>query len=284
MIDAHVHVWDLTVRPQPWTDAFPPLQKSFSVDDLAPELSPDDRIVVVQTVAEFGESLELLALAAVDRRIAGVVGWVDLTGDVPEQLAELRAAPGGAALVGVRHQLQIEPDAHWLARGDVRAGLYALGEAGLVFDVVVSPEMLGLVVNTVDALPGTRFVIDHGGKPPLASSADGDVSAGPLRQWATDMATLAARQTVAVKISGLVTEADWQHWTLGQLTPAIEHLVRAFGPDRVMFGSDWPVCLLAADHPKVAQTLSSVVDRLPSAAADAIWGGTARTWYGLEDL
>ena len=282
MIDAHVHVWDLADRPQPWTDEFPPLQRSFAVADLAPDLDPGDRIVVVQTVAEYGETLELLARAADDQRIAGVVGWLDLTRPVAPEIDVLRRVPGGRYLVGLRHQLQIEPDPNWLARTDVRDGLREMGEAGLVFDVVVSPEALPAVLDCVRAVPGTRFVLDHAGKPPLAGAPTGALDVGPMAAWAADVTALADCPNVAVKLSGLVTEADWCTWTPGQLAPAVAHVVKAFGPDRVMFGSDWPVCLLAADYRRVRETMLSMVPALGADAGDAIWVGSAQAWYRLD--
>ena len=176
-LDAHVHVWDLAVRPQPWTAGMAALQRSFGLDDVAADLhaAGQDGVIVVHTVASFDETRELLALAAAQPLVAGVVGWADLAG--PGAAGQLRAAqagPGGHALVGVRHQLQEEPDQEWLARPQVRAGLRAVAAAGLAYDLVISPHQLPLVTATVTALPEVRFVLDHAGKPPIAS---GDLAA-----------------------------------------------------------------------------------------------------------
>lgn len=276
-IDAHHHVWDLDRRPQPWTDGLPALRRSFGYDELVPALDDAgiDATVLVHTVASFDETLEMLALAATHQRIAGVVGWLDLSGaGVADQIAEARSAPGGRRLVGARHQLQEEPDPRWLARPAVHAGLRALAAAGLAYDVVVSAHQLPVVIEAVRALPEVRFVLDHAGKPPIA--------AGELDDWRHDIAELATAPNVAVKLSGLVTEADWARWTVAQLRPVAGHVLASFGPERTMFGSDWPVCLLAAGYAAVVDAAAELTADLDEAAAQAVWGGTARTWYRLE--
>jgi len=277
-LDAHVHAWDLAVRPQPWTDGLPVLQRSFALDDVAADLRTAGQhgVVVVQTVASAAETRELLALAAAQPLIAGVVGWVDLSRpDVAGQLHAARSGPGGQALVAVRHQLQEEPDPGWLARPRVRDGLRAVAAAGLAYDVVISPHQLPLVTGTVAALPEVRFVLDHAGKPPIAS---GDLSA-----WAADLRALATWPNVVVKLSGLVTEADWASWTPAQLRPVMDHVLDRFGPDRTMFGSDWPVCLLAASYAEVVAAATPVLDGLTAAERAAVRGGTARAWYRLDE-
>jgi L-fuconolactonase len=276
-IDAHVHLWDLDVRPQPWTAPFPVLQRSFGVSDLKAVLAGSgvEAAIVVQASDSFAETLDLLSLAANESCIAGVVGWVDLTAnDVAGQLAALRAAPGGAHLVGVRHQLQVEPDPNWLARASVRAGLAAVAAAGLAYDIVVSPDQLGLVIDTVRRVPQLRFVLDHAGKPPIAS--------GDIGQWRQDMTRLASVDNVAVKLSGLVTEANWQQWSQPDLDPVIEHVLELFGPQRTMLGSDWPVCLLAAEYRRVLDSLDAGLGGIAHLSAQdraAVQGATAKCWY-----
>jgi L-fuconolactonase len=275
-IDAHVHLWDLDVRPQPWTDPFPVLRRSFRIDDLIAVLEPHgvDAAVVVQAGDTTGETLDLLELAAGARWLAGVVGWVDLTAaDVDRALAALRAAPGGERLVAVRHQLQVEPDPDFLSRPDVRAGLAAVAAAGLTYDVVISPWQLPIVTDAVAAVPALRFVLDHAGKPPIAGSAP------ELDRWRVDLARLAELPNVAVKVSGLVTEADLTAWTQADLDPVIAHVFECFDPSRVMAGSDWPVCLLAADYGAVQATLASAVDRLDAGERAEVLGRAAARWY-----
>ena len=288
-LDAHVHVWDLAVRPQPWTYRLPALQRSFGLDDVAADLRAAGQhgVIVVQTVASAAETRELLALAAAQPLVAGVVGWADLARpDVAEQLEAARSRPGGQALVAVRHQLQEEPDPGWLARPQVRDGLRAVAAAGLAYDLVISPHQLPLVTETVAALPEVRFVLDHAGKPPIGASqltagelATGDRHGGDMAVWAADLRALAARPNVAVKLSGLVTEADWDSWTPGQLRPVMEYVLDRFGPARTMVGSDWPVCLLAASYAEVVAAVTPVLDGLSPAERADVHGGTARAWY-----
>jgi len=277
VVDAHVHLWDLAVRPQPWTDQFPALQRSFLLRDLEAVLDGQGvaAAVVVQAGDSTGETLDLLALADATGRLAGVVGWTDLDAPgVAAALTALRAAPGGAKLVAVRHQLQVEPDPRYLARPGVRSGLAALAAAGLAYDVVVSAWQLPLVTETAAALPEVRFVLDHAGKPPIAS--------GDLTAWRADLARLAELPNVAVKLSGLVTEADWDSWTQADLSPVIDHALSCFGPRRTMAGSDWPVCLLAAGYAGVRATLDPALGQLDPAGRAEVLGGTAARWYRVN--
>jgi L-fuconolactonase len=274
VLDAHVHLWDLIARPQPWTAQFPALQRSFLLPELESVLDDHgtDAAVVVQAGDTTGETLDLLALAATTPKLVGVVGWADLDRpDVRRSLAALRMAPGGSKLVAVRHQLQAEPDPRYLARPGVRNGLTAVAEAGLAFDVVVSPWQLPLVTGTAAALPGVRFVLDHAGKPPIAS--------GALRAWRADLVQLAEQPNVAVKVSGLVTEADWATWTQADLAPVIDHVLACFGTERTMAGSDWPVCLLAASYATVQATLDPALGQLDAVGRAAVLGGSAARWY-----
>jgi L-fuconolactonase len=276
-IDAHHHLWDLASRPQPWTAGLAPLERSFAYDELLPQLDAAgiDGTVVVHAVASVAETQELLALAAEEPRLLGVVGWVDLTSDsVGTDVAEIRTFAGGDRLVGVRHQLQVEPDPDWVARPVVRRALQHLGDAGLVYDVVVSPEQLPGVTAAVDATPGTAFVLDHAGKPGLARR--------DLTAWRRDIAELARRENVSVKLSGLVTEADWDSWTVADLVPVVETVLEAFGAKRTMWGSDWPVSLLAdTDYATWVRVSEELLAGLSVDEAHAVWGGTACRVYGL---
>ncbi|HTF49598.1 MAG TPA: amidohydrolase family protein [Pseudonocardia sp.] len=276
-VDAHHHVWDLAVRDQPWTAGLPALRRSFALAELEPELRREgiDATVLVQTVDVPEETPELLALAAKHPVIAGVVGWVDLTApDVADRIAELVAGPGGRRLVGIRHGVQGEPDPRWLCRDDVRRGLAAVADAGLVYDLLVVPVQLPAAVETVRALPGLRFVLDHAGKPMIAQ--------GERAGWAADIAALGAEDNVAVKLSGLVTEADLDNWSIDDIRPYAEDVLAAFGPERTMYGSDWPVCLLAADYPRVAGLARALIAGLSEVERDAVLGGTAARWYRLD--
>ncbi|MFF8933444.1 amidohydrolase family protein [Streptomyces paradoxus] len=245
VVDAHHHVWDLSVRDQGWITGpeLAPLRRDFTMKDLEPEAAAAgvDGTVLVQTVTVPEETPEFLALAAGHDLIAGVVGWTDLTRpDAAEELARLRELPGGRYLKGIRHQVQGESDPEWLLRPDVRRGLAAVADAGLVYDLVVLPHQLPACVRAAAALPGLTFVLDHLGKPPVAS--------GTLEPWASGLCALAALPNTVAKLSGLVTEADLTSWTVEDLRPYAEVALEAFGPGRLMYGSDWPVSTLGVTY------------------------------------
>jgi L-fuconolactonase len=277
-IDAHQHVWDLSVRPQPWTEAFPVLQRSFSLDDVRGDQAAADVVgtLLVQCVADVDETSELLAIAAREPFVRGVVGWLDLdAASFADDLAALRAAPGGDRLRGLRHQLQVEPDKGWLERAGVRRSLAVLGDAGLAYDVVVSPEQLRQVVATARELPGLRFVLDHCGNPPLR---DGDLGA-----WRRDLAALAALPNTAVKLSGLGTHGTWGAASADEVRPVVDSVLGSFGPARTAFGSDWPVCRLSAPYQEVVALTEAVTADLSAEERDLVWFGAATAWYGLTD-
>jgi len=276
-VDAHCHLWDMAVRDQPWTAGLPALRRSFWVEDLRANLRSAgvDSAVVVQTVCVPDETPELLALAGAAPEIGGVVGWVDLcSAGVGASIAALRELPGGNELVGLRHQVQEEPDPSWLCRPEVRRGLRAVGAAGLVYDLVVLPHQLEAVTETVAALSEVRFVLDHGGKPPIAT--------GAMSPWSDHISELGRMGNVAVKLSGLVTEADHKSWTVEQLGPYVEVLLGAFGPGRTMWGSDWPVCLLASSYEGVMAAARALTAAMSPDEREAIFGGTATRWYALR--
>jgi L-fuconolactonase len=269
-VDAHHHLWDLAVRDQPWIHgpALSPLRRSFGVEDLVDAAPGIDATVLVQTVCVPEETPELLALAAAHELIAGVVGWVDLTApDVADALAAVRSE----WLVGIRHQVQGEPDPRWLCRADVRAGLRVVRDAGLVYDLLTLPPQLPAAIETVRALDDLLFVVDHLSKPPIAS--------GELEPWAAWMRELARHENVVCKLSGMVTEADWNAWTVEDLRPYVDVVLDAFGPDRLLFGSDWPVCTLAASYGDVVAATEALI---PAECHAAVFGETCRRIYTLD--
>jgi L-fuconolactonase len=278
IIDAHHHVWDLSVRDQDWItgEALAPLRRDFSVDDLRPEASAAgvDATVLVQTVAVADETPEFLALAAGAELIAGVVGWADLTApDVAVTLSGLRGLPGGEFLVGIRHQVQGEPDPDWLCRADVLGGLRAVADAGLCYDLLTLPHQLPAAIRAATKIPELTFVLDHLSKPPIRT--------GELEPWADRLRVLGRLPNVVCKLSGMVTEADLETWKVADLRPYADVALEAFGPERVMFGSDWPVCLLAAPYGRVFEVARELTSHLSAAERDAVFGGTAARTYGL---
>jgi L-fuconolactonase len=274
-IDAHHHLWDLGRRPQPWLrgEALDPINRTFQLPELAPLLAAHtiDATVVVQSSSSLDETRELLDIAGQSGGlIAGVVGWADLT---DPGLAEVLASLTGP-LVGIRHQVQDESDPAWLARPDVRAGLAGVAAAGLAYDLLVTPRELACAVATARALPEVRFVLDHGGKPPVA--------AGGWEPWTALITELAALPNVSCKLSGLITEADWASWRPQDVQPYARHLLDAFGPERVLFGSDWPVCTLAGRYADVYALAEQAVAALAPAEQAAVLGGNAARVYRLD--
>ncbi|MFE9879096.1 amidohydrolase family protein [Streptomyces sp. NPDC005784] len=275
-VDAHHHVWDLSVRNQDWITGpeLRPLRRNFGIADLTPEADSTgvDRTVLVQTVTVAEETPELLALAERSALVAGVVGWTDLTRpDVADDLARLREMPGGRRLRGVRHQVQGERDPRWLLRPDVRRGLAAVADAGLVYDLVVLPRQLPACARAAAEHPGLTFVLDHLGKPLVAT--------GALDPWAGAVRELAALPNTVCKLSGMVTEADPARWTVDDLRPYADTVLEAFGPDRTMFGSDWPVCTLAATYAQVVWTAEELTAALNENERQAVFTGTATRVY-----
>jgi L-fucono-1,5-lactonase len=282
-VDAHHHLWpEPTQAEYPWmTDELAAIRRPFTPDDLAPLLAAAGirATVLVQTRSSVAETETLLAAAVAHPFIAGVVGWVDLTDPgIADAIARLRSLPGGNRLVGIRHQVQDEPDPAWLRRADVRRGIAAVAAAGLAYDLLVRTRELPAAVDTAQALPQVRFVLDHLAKPPIA--ADGDA----LAAWAHALRLLAARPNVAAKLSGLVTEADWTSWTVEDLAGPIRVALEAFGPERLLFGSDWPVCLVAASYQRVVDAVIAALDRagLTRVDRDGVLGANAIDAYRLR--
>ena len=279
IIDAHHHLWDPAVREYGWLagDVLAPIRRAYRPGDLRAKAAESgvDGTVLVQTVSDVDETVDFLAMADANRDlILGVVGWVDLTDPtVADTLAALRDKPGGDRLVGIRHQAQDEDDPAWLARPDVLRGLAAVAAAGLAYDLLVLPHQLDAAITAVTEVPQGRYVLDHAAKPPIAS--------GEREPWASRIRELAARPNLACKLSGLVTEADWTQWTVEDVRPYAETVLTEFGPNRVLFGTDWPVCELASSYPGVTELARDLCADLSEADRAAVFGGNAREWYRL---
>lgn len=277
IVDAHHHFWDPARADYPWlTDELARIRRPFGPADLARELKPTgvDATVLVQTRSSVDETREFLATAAATPWIRGVVGWVDLThDDVADAIASLRAGVGGGRLVAIRHQVHDEDDPEWLLRPDVQRGIRAVGATGLVYDLLVRARELPAAAELVRSLPDVRFVVDHLAKPPIRT--------GELEPWARRVASFGGLENAWWKLSGLVTEADWQGWRSADVAPFVERVLDLVGPDRLLFGSDWPVCLLAASYGEVVGLARELTASLTEAERSAIFGETARRVYGL---
>ncbi len=231
--------------------------------------------VVVQTLNVPEETPELLAVAEANPLVRGVVGWVDLRGSgVGDRIADLRALPGGDRLVGFRHLAQDESDDEWSCRSDVLEGLGDVEDSGLVYDVLVRSHQLRSAITAARARPTLRFVLDHFGKPPIAT--------GEIEPWRSLITELARCENVVVKFSGLVTEANLSKWSAKDLRPYVDVVLSAFGPRRMMFGSDWPVCQLAATYHEVVSVAQQLTSQLSAAEEGLVFGATAEHWYGLD--
>ena len=279
IVDAHHHLWDPARRAYPWmTGAAAPLRRRYGLDELRAVTAPAavTATVAVQAAMEEAETVDLLdAALASGGLIAGVVGWVDLTAeDVADRLAALRARPGGERLAGIRHQVHDEPDPAWLDRADVQRGLAAVAEAGLPYDLLLFPPHLPAAVRVAAALPQLTLVLDHGAKPPIA--------AGGWEPWSSDLAALAAHEQVHAKLSGLVTEAPWDRWREAGIGRYAARLLELFGPERLMVGSDWPVCTLAASYAEVLALAQGALGGLDERERAAVLAGTATRVYGLR--
>lgn len=277
-IDTHHHFWDPATADYPWmTDALAVIRRKFSPVDLRPSLSEVGvtQTILVQTRSSYKESFEFLEIAADTEFVCGVVAWVDLTSpSVSDDLTRLKDSKGGSYLVGIRHQVHDEEDPDWMLRDDVRRGLSAVAQHDLVYDLLLRPRELAAAIKTVQAMPEARWVLDHIAKPEIAS--------GGWEPWARDMRRLAeASPTCWVKLSGMVTEADWTCWTAEDLVPYVEHVLACFGPERCMLGSDWPVCLLAAPYDKVMSTARQLIAGLSAEAQQQILFENAIAAYKL---
>jgi L-fuconolactonase len=278
IVDAHHHFWDPATADYPWlTDELAAIRRPFGPDDLAPLVAASgiDATVLVQTRSSLAETEAFLAIAAETPFIRGVVGWIDLTDPAADEaIARLRAGPGGDRLVGIRHQVHDEDDPDWLRRADVRRGIAAVGRADLAYDLLVRARELPAARATADALPDVRFVVDHLAKPGIRFGTD--------RRWKAEVHEFGDVRNVWWKLSGLVTEADWQTWRPEQIQPFVDEVLEVAGPDRLLFGSDWPVCLLAASYIDVLATAGWLIDSLGAGDQVAILGSNAVDVYRLE--
>jgi L-fuconolactonase len=273
-IDAHQHFWDLTKLTCPWMpEGDSVLRRNYLPADLAPILQRHnfDGTVLVQANVLLEETWWLLELARQHELIRGVVAWVDLTD--PEVNHVLDRCQQHEKFSGVRHIVHDEPDVRWLLRPDVLGGLRELARRDIPYDLLLRPVHLPLLPELADKVPGLRMVIDHIAKPRIATHE--------FEPWATHMERAAQIPGMHCKISGMITEADHRTWTSEDLRPYVQHVLRIFGPERLMFGSDWPVCLLAGSWKKVLAAFTQACGPVPQTEREQMLGETAIRFYNL---
>jgi L-fuconolactonase len=275
-IDAHQHFWRYEAAEYAWIDdSLSALRRDFLPEESAREMARVglDACVAVQARQSLDETRWLLSLADAHPSIAGVVGWVDLQADdVRDQLREFANHP---KLVGIRHIAQSEPDDRFLVRPQVVRGIGLLCEFGLAFDILIYRRQLAAAAELAARLPGQRFVLDHLAKP--------DIHGREIDRWERDIRRLADHPNVFAKLSGLVTEADWKRWTSDDIRPYLDVAFDAFGWNRLMIGSDWPVCTVAADYTRTINVVLDYVAARPQHERDAVAGGNAQRFWDLPD-
>ena len=278
-VDSHQHFWSFSRDQYGWIvdGGLKVLERDFLPSDLEPLLDAHGMAgsVAVQARQSLEESRWLLELAAQSPRVLGVVGWVDLrAADVARDIAHLREGPGGEHLVGIRHVVQDEAPG-FLDGARFRRGVGALTLQGLVYDLLIYAHQFEEAVRFAAAVDGVPMVLDHIGKPKIAS--------GERSEWNRSLRALAALEHVSVKVSGLVTEADHRAWTKEQLLPYLDDTLEAFGAGRLLFGTDWPVCTLAATYVDVVEIVEGWASALSSDERNALFGGNAARVYGLTE-
>lgn len=279
-IDSHQHLWRYSAEEYPWIGAgMQRIARDFLPVDLAGVAKPQGigGSVAVQARQSLAESRWLLELADADPFVRGVVGWVDLqSADVVWQLEPLAAHP---RFVGVRHVVQDEPDPRFLLGEAFVRGLRQLRRFDLTYDLLLYPEQLPAAVELVGMLPEQPFVLDHLAKPRISQGAAWDGFAG----WRRDVEAVATHDNVTCKVSGMVTEAAWRGWKPADFVPFLDVVLAAFGPERLMFGSDWPVCLVAAEYADVVAIVREFFSQASAGEQARIFGDTATQFYGLSE-
>lgn len=280
-IDSHQHFWDISQFSYPWMPPPPEagqpasiLRRNYLPEDLKPILDAHhfDGCVAVQAAGQMEETWWLLKLAEENEFVRGVVGWVDLTD--PMLGSTLDACQKHPKFRGVRHIAHDEPDLRWLLRDDVVAGLTEVAARDLPYDLLLRPPHLPLIPELADRVPNLRFVVDHIAKPIIHEAL--------VEPWARDLEVVSRISGMHCKLSGMITEADHQRWRADDLRPYVQHVLSLFPPERLMFGSDWPVCLLAGSWKQVLAAFTQACGPLPNPVREQILGGTAVAFYGLK--
>jgi len=273
-IDSHQHFWKYDAGEYGWiNDSMKSLRRNFMPEDLEPELERNgfDGCVAVQARQTLQETRWLLELASRHPFVKAVVGWVDLKS--PELRVQLESLCGNSKLTGIRHIAQSEPDDRFLMRSDFLAGIAMLEEFNLTYDILIYTRHLPVSAEFVAGFERQRFVLDHLAKP--------DIRGRELAMWSQDLRELAKFQNVYCKLSGLVTEADWDNWTEEDFIPYLDVAFECFGAARLMIGSDWPVCTVAGNYSRVVDVVKNYLQKFPTEVREAVLGETAREVYRL---
>jgi len=274
-IDAHQHFWVYNAREYAWIDeTMVPLRRNFLPVDLKPELEQEGLhgCVAVQAQQSLEETRWLLGLAERNPFVLGVVGWADLRS--PRLRSDLQSLAGNPKLVGMRHIVQSEPEDRFLLQPDFLHGISLLEEFDLAYDILIYPRHLQVAAEFVARFPRQRFVLDHLAKPPIKS--------GNIYSWEKGIRALASLPNVYSKLSGLVTEADWQNWKPEHLKPYLDVAFDSFGASRLMIGSDWPVCTVAGSYPQVMRVVKEYLAKFSKEVNDAVLGDNAQAFWRLK--
>jgi L-fuconolactonase len=281
-IDSHHHLWDLSIRPQEWMvgDGMEPVKRNFDTTDLrsAIEGTGIEKTILVHATTTHAETYELLALADVDPTIVGVVGWLQIdSADAIKECEKYLQAPGASYLKGIRDVAQDLPDSSYLAKPQSIATVKELGKLGLTYDILTKTPELQAAIDLVQACPDVQFVLDHISKPYIAK--------GELEPWKSLITKLASFENVSCKISGMVTEAKWNAWEVSDFAPYVDHIIESFSPQRLMFGSDWPVALLAtSSYSEVINLAEALTVKFTETENELFWRNNALSSYKITKL
>jgi L-fuconolactonase len=278
-IDSHHHLWDLSIRPQEWMvgDGMEPVARNFDTNDLRAAIAGTkiEKTVLVHATTTYDETYELLEIAQVDETVIAVVGWLQI--DSPDAISHCEKyleAPGGIYLKGIRDVAQDLPDSNYLAKPQSIATVQQLGKMGLTYDILTKTPELRAAIDLVKACPDVQFVLDHISKPYIAK--------GEIEPWKSLITELAAFENVSCKISGMVTEAKWNNWESEDFAPYVDHIIESFSPQRLMFGSDWPVALLAApSYSEVVHLAEGLTATLSETESELFWRTNALSAYKI---
>jgi len=278
-IDSHHHLWDLAIRPQEWMvgDGMEPVSRNFDTDDLRSAIAGTgiEKTVLVHATTTYDETYELLEIAEKDSTVIAVVGWLQI--DSPDAIAQCEKylqAPGASYLKGIRDVAQDLPDSNYLANPQSITTVRQLGKMGLTYDILTKTPELKAAIELVKACPNVQFVLDHISKPYIAKEE--------IEPWKSLITELASFENVLCKISGMVTEARWNVWEVDDFRPYVDHIIASFTPERLMFGSDWPVALLATpSYSEVVRLAETLTTKFSESENELFWRETAISAYKI---